>query len=244
MCTVTFIPTERGFFLTSNRDEKTTRKLAIKPMAYDHNGVKLVYPKDATAGGTWIAVAQNGHTAVLLNGAFKNHIPTPPYSKSRGVIFTEIISNENPYLHFTQIDLDIIEPFTIILFSKNHLYECRWDGNTKHHKKLSKQVPQIWSSTTLYHDEATKKREQWFADWQKKNIQPSQNDILNFHQFTGDGDVQNDLLMNRNNSLLTVSITCIEYCNEKAIITYADLINKHQSLTPVLFSSIKQLHEV
>ncbi len=242
MCTVTYIPLNNGFFLTSNRDEKITRKLAIDPALYIHDGIALVYPKDAAAGGTWIAVAQNGNAAVLLNGAFKKHTPLPPYHKSRGIIFTEIIASGEPYLFFLQINLDNIEPFTLVLFSNNNLYECRWDGVIKHHKILNKHTPQIWSSATLYTDKVVKKREEWFEAWLKKNAAPSQNDILKFHQFTGDGDMQNDLLMNRDNMLLTVSITSIEYYNNKAAVAYSDLLSKHQTHIPISFSTINQLH--
>jgi Transport and Golgi organisation 2 len=244
VCTVTFIPKKNGFYITSNRDEKVTRKPAIAPTLYRHNHVQLVYPKDANAGGTWIAVAQNGNAAVLLNGAFKKHISMPPYQKSRGVIFLEIIASVEPYLHFLQISLRDIEPFTLIVYSNSQLYECRWDGKIKHHKQLDKKIPQIWSSATLYEDSVVQKREQWFFDWYGKNSCPTKNDILNFHQFTGDGDIQNDLLMNRNDTTFTVSITCIDYATDKALINYYDVETKQPSQTSILFSPIQQLISV
>ena len=70
MCTVTFIPGKDRYFITSNRDEKMLRKPAIAPQPYVINGNTLVYPRDADAGGTWIAMNENGNAAVLLNGAF------------------------------------------------------------------------------------------------------------------------------------------------------------------------------
>ena len=48
-------------------------------------------------------------------------------------------------------------------------------------------------------------------------------DILHFHQFAGEGDTQNDLLMNRNNNMLTVSVTGIEFNDERATMHYIDL---------------------
>jgi hypothetical protein len=243
MCTVTYIPFNEGFFITSNRDEKITRKQAAAPAAYLHNGSTLVYPEDADAGGTWIAAAQNGNAAVLLNGAFEKHIPTPPYRKSRGIVFTEIISSPEPHFHFLQATLYNIEPFTLILFCSNNLYECRWDGIKKHHTILNRQLPKIWSSTTLYDAGVIAKREQWFADWLQLHTHPSQIDILQFHQFTGDGDVQNDLLMNRNNTICTVSITGIEWAGNKAIIRYSDLLKNKQSETCITLSTNKQLHD-
>jgi len=84
MCTVSFIPVGGKLFISSNRDEKRSRKIALPPAQYEYNELKFVFPKDADAGGTWIAVKENGDAAVLLNGAFINHIAEPPYRKSRG----------------------------------------------------------------------------------------------------------------------------------------------------------------
>jgi len=243
LCTVTYIPSVNGFFLTSNRDEKNTRKNALAPLVYRHGTIALAYPKDADAGGTWIAVAQNGNAAVLLNGAFKKHITMPPYRKSRGIVFIDLIASEDPYWHFLNYNLDNIEPFTIVLYCHGRLYECRWDGQSKHQKILNPQQPHIWSSVTLYEEPVVKKREQWFLSWIKNNISPSQNDILQFHQFTGDGDVQNDLLMNRDNCMLTVSITGIEWKNDSATIQYSDLLKKEQSVAAISFCESKHFHE-
>jgi len=223
MCTVTFIPVKDTYYITSNRDEKSGRKQALPPKHYTYNNARLVYPKDADAGGTWICMHENGNAAVLLNGAFNKHISTGNYKKSRGIIFLEIISASMPVNTFLQTDLLNIEPFTLVVLDNDKLYECRWDGTNKHSRQLEKNRPHIWSSATLYDKAVVKKREQWFFQWLSKYPSPSQQDILHFHQFTGDGDTNNDLLMNRNNNMLTVSITGIQFNNDKGIMHYLDL---------------------
>ena len=98
MCTVSLIPGRESFFLTSNRDEKKIRRQAIPPAIYQYKGARLLYPRDADADGTWIAINQNGNAAVLLNGAFVKHKPRPPYNRSRGLVLLDIIavlSNKN-----------------------------------------------------------------------------------------------------------------------------------------------------
>ncbi|MEO8770231.1 MAG: NRDE family protein [Ferruginibacter sp.] len=222
MCTVTFIPVGDKYYITSNRDEKKSRSQAIAPCIHMVNGNKVIYPQDPDAGGSWIALNANGSAAVLLNGAFEKHESTPPYKKSRGVIFLAIISTANPVRYFMHMDLSGIEPFTMIIMD-NCLYECRWNGTTKYCRQLKKCHHHIWSSATLYDETTVKKREQWFATFLNKNPRPTQEDILEFHQFGGVGDVQNDLKMNRNNKMSTVSITSIALDQYKSNMKYFDL---------------------
>ena len=84
MCTVTYIPVNDKYFISSNRDEKNSRSQAAPPAVYKLNNIMLIFPKDADAGGSWIALHENGNAAVLLNGAFEKHNPLPPYKKKQG----------------------------------------------------------------------------------------------------------------------------------------------------------------
>jgi len=165
MCTVTFIPSGNKIFLTSNRDERLRRKQALPPRFYIHNDVQLLYPRDEDAGGSWIAVNENGNTAVLLNGAFNKHAPFSAYRKSRGLILLDIIRANLPATYFSKIDLSGIEPFTVIIVEAGNLFECRWNGIRKFCKRLEITHAYIWSSATLYDNEVKRKREQWFSDW-------------------------------------------------------------------------------
>ena len=225
MCTVTFIPAKENCFITANRDEKNIRSRAIVPAVYKIRHRKLIFPKDGAAGGTWIAVHENGNAAVLLNGAFEKHFPDPPYRKSRGKIFLDIIADDKASGHFCQIELDRIEPFTLVLFESEKLYECRWDGKDKHFEQLKTHRSYIWSSVTLYDREAIKKRSQWFKAFWNKKLRPTQEDILQFHQCTGDGDPANDLLMERENIYSTLSITSIILTADWGSMKYLDLKN-------------------
>jgi Transport and Golgi organisation 2 len=240
MCTVTFVPVKDTFIITSNRDEKHTRAKALPPIKYNVNGVNIIFPKDATAGGTWIAVTENGNAAVVLNGGFVNHISAPPYRKSRGIVLLDIIADDEPVNCFSKTDLNNIEPFTIIILQSNDLFECRWDGTKKHSKELYNQFPYIWSSATLYDEVTVQKREQWFACFLSNYYNPSQENILHFHQFTGDGDLQNDLKMDRNGRMSTVSVTSIVIENNKAIMKYADLKDNKEHQQQIHFTTSLQ----
>jgi hypothetical protein len=226
------------FFITSNRDEKLSRKTALTPTVYEHNGMKILFPKDADAGGAWIAAKENGDAAVLLNGAFISHVAEPPYRKSRGLIFLDILAHEKPSAAFSKINLDNIEPFTIVVFENKSLLEFRWDGDEKFSKQLSGQQPYIWSSATLYDGLTIKKREKWFAEFLNRHIAPSQQTIMNFHRFTGDGDPGNDFLMNRDGIYATVSITCIELNSDKTKMHYIDFKENKLYLYDSLFNAV------
>lgn len=235
MCTVTFIPVRDKIYLTSNRDEKAVRAPALEPAVYPFSTGRLLFPKDADAGGTWIAGHESGQAIVLLNGGFKKHVPQPPYRKSRGLILLDLADSSNARHTFQSISLRHIEPFTAIIFKEGVLFECRWDGQQKHSRELPASRPHIWSSVTLYDDEVIAKRNSWFAQWLDKQPHPSPADILHFHQFTGDGDSHNDLRMNRSGQVFTVSITLMTISETAIHMQYLDLKNNRtfaQKLQP------------
>jgi hypothetical protein len=225
MCTVTFIPSRQHIVLTSNRDEKYWRQPAQVPVAHAFNTGNIIFPKDGDAGGTWFAVHENGNAVVFLNGGFEKHEPAPPYRRSRGLILLDLLDSASPYGTFMFIDLENIEPFTAVIWDNGNLYECRWDGSRKHSKQMDRSRPHIWSSCTLYDEQVISKRKQWFDNWLLKHHSPTQDDILHFHQFTGDGDTHNDLLMNRDGKVFTVSVTSAAISTDFARLQYADIRN-------------------
>ncbi len=225
MCTVTYLPQQDGFFLTSNRDEKNTRKKAILPKTYNSNNKKYIFPKDADAGGTWIILKENKDALCLLNGAFENFEDKGNYTTSRGKIVLDIADTENMLATFNNINLNNTAPFTLIMIQGQSLIECRWDGTTNHIKKLEKNQAYIWSSATLYDKNMQEKRENWFRKFLVEKNTFTQNDIISFHKNTGEEDIENDLVMNRDNQLFTVSVTSISVTNENAFMYYNDIIN-------------------
>lgn len=235
MCTVTFIPGARGICLVSNRDEKKFRSDALPPAQYVVDGVRILYPRDADAGGTWIALHENGNAIVFLNGGVEAHIPKPPYKRSRGLVLLDMISKEKPTEFFGQLDLQDIEPFTAVVWERMHLFECIWDGTHKHLNNKDREQCHIWSSVTLYDSATRNKREQWFSEWLAECAAPTLDQILDFHQFTGDGDSHNDLMMNRNGEVFTVSITGVEIFEDSGVMEYLDMKNMERSYTGLRF---------
>ena len=241
MCTVTYIPNNDSFFLTSNRDEKNVRLKAEQPQWYKFASGNLLFPKDGNAGGTWMALHENGNAMVLLNGGFVNHHYNPPYRKSRGLIFLDVFDHPQPIAAFELINLHKIEPFTLVIRQTNQLFETRWDGQEKTISELDSSSSYIWSSATLYTDDIITKRKNWFESFQKEYTTIGSKEILHFHRFAGDGDEQNDVLMNRDNELFTVSITQLHRQKELSLMHYHDLVTDQVS-TQQFNHSISSLH--
>ncbi|ASZ11946.1 NRDE family protein [Chitinophaga pendula] len=223
MCTVTFIPTPNGIYLTANRDEKKERGQALPPQEHCRKGHQMVYPKDTDAGGTWILLKNKRDAAVLMNGAFENHQRQPSYRESRGVIMLQLLETDEPDNAFHQADLTDIEPFTLILFIGGKLLEARWDSKRKYVKQLNATRPNIWSSATLYDALTAVERKKWFHCWLLETPEPDMADILYFHQHAGNGDIRNNLVMDRDQRMYTVSITTILVAKDQSWIRYKDL---------------------
>ena len=236
MCTVSFIPWKGKTFICSNRDEKTARIRARQPLPYHGKTGTIVYPKDRQAAGTWIAVHENGNAVVLLNGAWTNHTRRKSYRQSRGLVLLALIDSENPLQGFHETDLEGIEPFTAIIFQDQELFECKWHEPRKAVEQLDATVPHLWSSVTLYDEKVSAKRQAWFEAWLVGRRYFSLDEVLQFHQQGGDGDVNNDLLMNRPPELRTVSITAMEIMTVSGAIKYLDLLHNRSYLQQLRFT--------
>lgn len=226
MCTVTLIPLKSGFVLTSNRDEAANRE-AIPPQVYNFDGVKMVFPKDKQAGGTWIGVSEHQRLICLLNGAFEDHIREVPYRKSRGVVVKEMLAASTVSEILNDYRLGNIEPFTLIMVDwKEELqfWEVVWDGEQRHVSSLPLHE-HVWSSTPLYNAEMRAKRRNWF-DKLKNSSALTPAEVWEFHHTGGEGDPEIDLIMDRS-FVKTQSITQIERTSETTFITYEDLSEKN-----------------
>lgn len=227
MCTVSFVCTNDKIIITSNRDEKVLRPNAIEPRNYLINNKKIIFPKDQKAGGTWYAVDEHSNVLVLLNGADEKHVVTGNYAKSRGLIVLELIGNLSPLKAWRQIDLNNIEPFTLVLLENQNLYQLQWNGAEKVVVKLDKSQNYIWSSSTLYSKEIRAKRAKWFYTFLDTKPEVNEHELFNFHRHTEEENVEHGLVINRNDVMKTVSITQTVIEKNKVEMFHHDLIKKH-----------------
>ncbi len=224
MCTVSFVSSNGKTIITSNRDEKVVRPPAIAPKNYLINNKNIIFPKDPKAGGTWFASDKNGTVLVLLNGAKDKHNVKLPYRKSRGLIVLEVISSLSPKDFWKEIDLENIEPFTMVLFQNKQLFQLRWNGIEKETVSLDPNKNYVWSSSTLYSKDIREIRSNWFFDFIASKPEISEKEMLHFHRHTENENQENGLVINRNDSLKTLSITQSIIEKNKVSIMHYDLI--------------------
>jgi hypothetical protein len=190
-------------------------------------------PVDPQHLGTWFAVNHLGNVFVLLNGADQKHTPNPPYKKSRGLILLEIADSSNCLDFWHDSDLNQIEPFTIVAYSNQRLFQLRWNGLKKNKIELDVEQPHIWSSATLYDPGTVNCRKELFTQFLKQQssaLLPS--DLLNFHMNANKDDSQNGLIINRDNTMLTKNITQCVIEKSTFVLNHQDLIlNKQTTLS-------------
>lgn len=181
MCTVSYLPVEQGYILTSNRDEDPHRQTAPPDTYLLSGGKKITFPRDMEKGGTWIAMDDLGQVACLLNGAFVRHIRKDQYRMSRGQLILNAFAASGFEIFISEINLEDIEPFTMILVKPDGLYKMVWDGREKYEWKLDHHKPQLWSSATLYSAAEHSIKEQFLEDSLQRLKVIDRESILDIH---------------------------------------------------------------
>ena len=131
MCTVSFLPQARGFFLAMNRDERETRPQAVPPRRRNNGAHASLYPSEAS-GGTWIGLNDAGLVLALINWYAK---PQRDSGLSRGVVIPELLAAgdlKDVSAGLKNLPLARLNPFRLIAVSASErkIREWRWDGKS------------------------------------------------------------------------------------------------------------------
>jgi Transport and Golgi organisation 2 len=236
MCTVIYMPGEDCQYFASLRDENPQRPSAQTPALYKTDSANFIAPLDAHAGGTWVGANDLGTVIVLLNGAFENHEKMPDYKLSRGLIVKELLASEFPVIDWSMLELEGVEPFTLIVWTDHMLFELVWDGQNRHRATHDVKEPHIWSSSTLYAVTAKEERRKRFLDWASTN--PVVTPLSMFKMFESFDDKHDGFLVNRGLNLQSLSYTFIETDGQKSTtLRYQDLQNKRSNTISVAIKS-------
>ena len=231
MCTVTYIKHNDQYFFTSNRDENIKRTSALHPQKYDSGDFHLYYPKDPQGNGTWFCIKNDGRICILLNGAQKKHVSQGPYHKSRGLVLLELIMKKEMISGWEALNLENIEPFTIIAFSNGMLHQLRWDGTNKESIPLNPDEAHIWSSATLYSDDIISQKKAMFEHFLFENIANLDADrILNFHSTTKKEDVDAESQSISKELVMTKNITQCIMTHKDFTLAHVDLLTDEKTI--------------
>lgn len=177
---------------------------------------------------------------VMVSGAFAPHIRKDEYKKSRGIVFLDIFDSDNPVKAFNEIDLQDIEPFTLVVWLKQNgtLWEMRWDEYEKFVTSLPADMPNMWSSVTLFDEAMIQRRRKWFDEWRLAQDNITGESIRWFHEHGGEGFERLNLNLN-NGATNTLSITGIEISEDRSVMYYHDLMTGEQTINGWLFADEK-----
>ena len=131
--------------------------------------------------------------------------------------------------YFQELNLDGIEPFTMIIVHENKLYEFQWNEKAKHINQLDSSLPHIWSSSTLYTAEIARKKSEIFYDFLNAKKSISLNDIKDIHRNGKVGDPEQDFVMNRHNIVCTISVSHVVVDKKEVVFEFENLVaGEHQ----------------
>jgi Transport and Golgi organisation 2 len=159
MCTLSFVPTDHGYYAAMNRDERLTREVALPPALFRMGETCAAYPNERD-GGTWFAVNEHGVTLALLNA---NHDGLPAEKqRSRGSLIPQVVRFADPADVAAKLDslsYEGLQPFRLVgIFPSQHeINECRWDGVSLRRTSYTWQ-PRHWFSSGLSDELAERER--------------------------------------------------------------------------------------
>ena len=170
MCTVSFIPNSRGFYLAMNRDERLMRPTGLPPRVFEDGGRRVMYPREPS-GGTWIALNDSGVFQALINW---HRVDRRPAGRvvSRGEVARTAAAGtslEEIAEKLRRLPLQRIRPFRFIagVPGEGLIAEYRWDL-----QELAMQIhdwtPRHWFSSGYDEEKAEHERARVCQDaWQQ-----------------------------------------------------------------------------
>jgi hypothetical protein len=132
MCTVSWLPSEDGYTVCFNRDERLSRAPALPPAHRERSGACFVAPLDGDSGGTWLVANEFGVTLCLLNRYRVPGYEPPAQPVSRGLLVLELAgmaSARDAVAALEDRPLDQVQPFSLVaLEPRQAVRVVAWDG--------------------------------------------------------------------------------------------------------------------
>ena len=220
MCTVTLVPNNKNFILTSNRDEAIGRE-TLPIDCYQINDTRMLFPKDQVAGGTWIAANHHGVTVCLLNHYQFEQLEAYKTWISRGEMVREFATTTDltqAEQRFNALDLEDYRAFRMFIIVQNgDNLLCVWDGHSAR-VEVNVNTPKSSSSVDAKHVKSLRKN--LFVDMklvESKNT----DDYLKYHTSHLPSRSKESVCMHRDDAN-TVSLSYVRVSGSSVSFRYAD----------------------
>jgi hypothetical protein len=222
MCTVTIVPSDDGFRLACNRDERRRRAAATLPKVRRLEHRIAVFPVDPVGGGTWVGVNDAGLAAVLLNRTIKSAATTTNRPlRSRGLIIPSLLdcgSVPDALEIAARLNPAQFNPFRLVVVQRMVAGVLTCDGLTPSVETMDISRPLMLTSSSLGDDLVEAPRRRLFERLMTRDAGAWLHAQARFHAhqwpWRADVSVRMERLDARtvSRSLITVSSKAIEFC--------------------------------
>jgi hypothetical protein len=215
MCTLTLIsvPSNEGpagLRVVMNRDELRSRPEGIPPRWREvRAGLRVTWPTDPQAGGTWVAATSDGLVLCLLNLNLRPPVRMPEEPVSRGHVIPRVLERTGGRVDARSlrgIGLEQFAPFRLIIAGRGEpVRELQWDG-IEATGRMHAHLPVCFVSSGLG-DEVVRPRLELFRSQLVAGCDAAAQD--RFHQHAWVGRPEISVRMSRADAR-TVSVTTVE----------------------------------
>jgi hypothetical protein len=227
MYNLSYLPQSDGFILSHSRDEDPKRPSSQKIKADRVGEIKLFYPQDLKAKGTWIGINHLGRVACLLNGGHKPYLTKAKsaYPFSRGQVVIDLLAGRSPKEALKSKDYRKLEPFTLIYGDSSGLYQWTHDPHDDELIFLDPEKPHFWSSTKLYNAEQRRERAAVFEEWLASTSPKTAAGVRSLHLEPSQGNSKTSFRLEVPDLIKTVSFCQVQGNQKRLIMSYENLID-------------------
>ena len=221
MCTASWLIRPGGFELYFNRDERNERLRASGPSAGRSGAIRVLAPRDADAGGSWIGVNEHGLALALLNAWDATEAAPAPGARSRGLLVLDLLEARDPADVLGRLereDLGRYRGFHLLSFAPgSEVVGHRWDGRSL----ASEPVEAPVSSSSFDADGARSERARQLRALRERHGELEGEHLEHFHRSHEPDRGPYSVCMHRADAS-TVSATHVVVGGGEARMRYAD----------------------
>ncbi len=165
MCTLSIFNNKDEIIVTMNRDEHRQREEENRLILNHKNSskIKIVYPVDKLAGGSWFGGNEHGVVLALLN---RYQDSVSENKATRGEIIPLLLGCEDITHILSQLDTlntRRYNPFDLIIVTSNSSYCFSWNGESTQLTALDLEKPYFISSSSVDREAVLSWRQRFFS---------------------------------------------------------------------------------